>query len=107
MSIINQKAIIAACAEFGARIGDKLDSREGDAFDIALKACLAALASKPQAPSPSTTCVRGHDKTRPPSRPLPPPLRPAANLLAGGAQSAVGGRLCMAERAADVLEQRR
>ena len=47
MTVINNKAIIAACAEFGARIGDKLDSREGDAFDIALKACLAALASKP------------------------------------------------------------
>ena len=39
--------------------------------------------------------------------PPPAPLRPAVNLLAGGAQSAVGGRLCMAERAADVLEQRR
>ena len=47
MTIINQKAIIAACSEFGARIGEKLDSREGDAFDIALKACLAALNSKP------------------------------------------------------------
>ena len=47
MTVINNKAIIAACAEFGARIGDKLDYREGDAFDIALKACLAALASKP------------------------------------------------------------
>ena len=47
MTVINQKAIIAACAEFGARIGTQLNSREGDAFDIALKACLAALASKP------------------------------------------------------------
>ena len=46
MTVINQKAIIAACAEFGARIGTQLNSREGDAFDIALKACLAALASK-------------------------------------------------------------
>ena len=47
MTVINNKAIIAACTEFGARIGSQLDSREGDAFDIALKACLAALASKP------------------------------------------------------------
>ena len=47
MTVINNKAIIAACTEFGARIGAQLDSREGDAFDIALKACLAALASKP------------------------------------------------------------
>ena len=47
MTVINQKAIIAACTEFGARIGEKLGSREGDAFDIALKACLVALESKP------------------------------------------------------------
>ena len=47
MTVINQKAIIAACAEFGARIGAELNSREGDAFDIALKACLASLAAKP------------------------------------------------------------
>lgn len=47
MTVINNKAIIAACTEFGARIGTQLDSREGDGFDIALKACLAALVSKP------------------------------------------------------------
>ena len=40
MTVINNKAIIAACTEFGARIGEQLDSREGDAFDIAFKACL-------------------------------------------------------------------
>ena len=60
MTVINNKAIIAACTEFGARIGSELDSREGDSFDIALKACLSALASKPltkkasSGPSPSS-----------------------------------------------------
>ena len=55
MTVINQKAIIAACTEFGARIGEKLDYREGDAFDVALKACLAALSSKPIAKKASTS----------------------------------------------------
>ena len=47
MTTINLKATIAACTEFGSRIGEKLSSREGDQFDIALKACLLELNDKP------------------------------------------------------------
>lgn len=47
MTTINLKATIAACTEFGSRIGEKLNSREGDAFDIAFKEAIAELSSKP------------------------------------------------------------
>lgn len=49
----------------------------------------------------------GTCKALPPPAPTSPTSATCRYMLSGGAQNAVGGRLCMAERAADVLEQRR
>ena len=55
MTTINLKATIAACTEFGSRIGEKLNSREGDAFDIAFKEAIAELSSKPLSKKPKSS----------------------------------------------------
>ena len=55
MTTINLKATIAACTEFGSRIGEKLNSREGDAFDIAFKEAIAELSTKPLSKKPKSS----------------------------------------------------